>query len=515
MEKETHLHLTCKELDKFKKQLKSVENTKLQALRELEKANRTLQELTNKLETVSESKQAALEATEVAKARAKQLEESKSTQPQLYGAGWKQDVDSEIEQYKASTAELNFAKQELTNLRQDFDSALEAKLAAFQEAADAKHGAKVNREKLTGLSKEIGTMRSTLNQVKLASVQAQEGHSKLMAEKEARLQSKRNAKEGVEKKICSLKEEFDDDPELAGKLEEMLEETNEAIGVLQEQLKAVRDSDLDSLRIATSEINDARKTLEQVLEEKISLQSLVEYLKMELEKVKRDKKELLEKESETALLSERLHIELVKSKEEREVARAGENKGEGMRLKLQELSLEAVNATKEAEELKRKAEALKQEAETFRKIAKEAGEKLQIAMKEAEEAKAREEHANAQIQNSTTRGTNNEVKSSGSKGKIKLSAEEFEALTGKAERAGNSADIEVESAMAQVDAITERENEVSQRLEAVLKEIEDIKAATQDSLKKADMAEAAKQAVESELSKWRQKEHKKNNHQVG
>ncbi|XP_075084690.1 WEB family protein At5g55860-like [Nicotiana tabacum] len=77
-EKESQLNLALRELDSLKQQIKSTETTKGNALRELENAKITLQELTSQLETLCKSKQAAIEATEAAKARARQLQDEKS-----------------------------------------------------------------------------------------------------------------------------------------------------------------------------------------------------------------------------------------------------------------------------------------------------------------------------------------------------------------------------------------------------------------------------------------------------
>ena len=45
--------------------------------------------------------------------------------------------------------------------------------------------------------------------------------------------------------------------------------------------------------------------------------------------------------------------------------------------------------------------------------------------------------------------------------------------------------------------------------EATQEEIEDIKPATEEALKRAEMTEATERAVERELQRWREKEQKK------
>ncbi|XP_047268339.1 WEB family protein At1g12150-like [Capsicum annuum] len=522
LEKESRLHLALRELDSFKEQIRSTETTKAQALRDLEKAKRTLQALTGKLETLSESKQSAIEATETAKARAIELEEEKSSKPVVGTDAWKQNVEAEREQYRTSSGELNSAKQELTNLRQDFDAALEAKLAAFQEAADAQHNAAINRERLGKLSKEVTTLQETLGQVKIASLQAQEEHEKLIADKETHLHSLKTAKEEAEEKIKVLKE--DPDSQLVTEnLIEKLEVTNEAMHVLQEQLNKVRALDLEAYNKANAELDAAKNVLKVIAAEESSLRSTVDSLKQEVERVKGELNELKKKSEEKEFLIENLKLELENSKKDLETSISATTKAGGdsndLPSRIQQLTSEANQYSKEAEEMKKSAEILRQDAKTKQETTKETEEKLKIALKEAEEAKAAQKLADDKIHNpsstsTTTTTTANDANddddkkhsSEPSNGKIRLSVEEFEALKKRVEGIKNDADIKVATVMAQVETINANEKHAKEKLEGLLKEKEDINIATQDALKTTEMAEAAKLIVEGELQKWRQKE---------
>ncbi|KAK6791160.1 hypothetical protein RDI58_010241 [Solanum bulbocastanum] len=520
LEKESRLHLALRELDGLKEQIRSTETTKTHALRDLEKAKRTLQELTGKLETLCETKQAAIEATETAKARAIELEEQKSNKPPVGTDVWKQNVEAEKEQYRTSSGELNSAKQELTNLRQDFDAALTAKLAAFQEAADAQHNAAINRERLGKLSKEVTTLRETLEQVKVASLQAQNEHEKLIQDKEVHLYSLKTAKEEAEEKIRTLKE--DPDSQLVTEnLIEKLEVTNEAIHALQEQLNKVRALDLDAYNKANEELNATKNMLTEIVAEESSLRGIVESLTPEAERVKGELNELNKKAEETESLVENLKLELENSKKDLETSISAKTHGEGdsndLPSRIQQLTSEANQYTKEANEMKKNTELLKQDAQSAHETTKETEEKLKIALKEAEEAKAAEKLADEKIHNqsrnnktddSTNDNNNDEKRSSSesSNGKIRLSIEEFEALKRKVEGIKNDADIKVATVMAQVETINANEKQANEKLEGLLKEKEDIKTATQEALKTTEMAEAAKLVVEGELQKWRIKE---------
>ncbi|XP_073147217.1 WEB family protein At5g55860-like isoform X2 [Henckelia pumila] len=475
LEKETQHHMMLRELDHYRDQLRNAETAKAQALRDLQRANRTMVDLTNKLETLSESKQAAIQSTEAAKTRATQLEKQKSMRAQLGSDAWKIDVDNERELYKASAGELIAAKQELTNLRQDFDAAIEGKLAAFQQAEDAQHSIKVNEERHSQLSNEVATLRETLDQVKAASSRAIEEHSIIMEEKEALLQNHKAGKEEVEEEVKRLMEEYESEEVL----EEKLEATTEAIRVMREQLNAVREADLSSLATVESELGDAKRGLQEAVAEEKAIQSCVESLKLELEGLKRELSESEQKALETESAIQQMQADVEKIKIEK--------------------------ALLEAEVMRRDAEAYKQEAELARIAAKEAEEKLEIALKEVEAAKLAEKLADDQIHNSP-RTDADDSRSGGSARKIKLSVEEFESMKKKIEDLTNKAEVNVATAMAQVEIVNTNERQVAAKVDGILKEMADIQSETEDALKRAEMAEAAKKVVEGELLKWRREQ---------
>ncbi|XP_073297339.1 WEB family protein At5g55860-like [Primulina huaijiensis] len=475
LEKETQHHMMLRKLDYYKDQMRNAETAKAQALRELQRANRTMVDLTNKLETLSESKQDAIRSTEAAKNRATHLEKQKFMRAQLGSDAWKIDVDNERELYKASAGELIAAKQELTNLRQDFDAAIEGKLAAFQQAEDAQHAIKVNEERQSQLSNEVAALMETLDQVKTASSQAIEAHMRIMEEKEALLQNHKTGKEEVGEEMKRLMEEYE--PEEV--LEEKLEATTKAIRVMREQLNTVRESDLSSLATVASELDDAKWALQEVIGEEKAIQSSVESLKLELEGLKRERSESEQKALETESAIQQMQTDVEKIKTEKTIL--------------------------EAEVMRRDAESFKQEAESARIAAKEAEEKLEIALKEAEAAKLAEKLADDQIRNSP-RTDDADSRGSGSMRKIKLSVEEFESMKKKIENLINKADVNVATAMAQVEIVNTNERQVVTKVDEILKEMADIQSETEDALKRAEMAEAAKKVVEGELLKWRREE---------
>ncbi|KAI3848202.1 hypothetical protein MKW92_028318 [Papaver armeniacum] len=69
--------------------------------------------------------------------------------------------------------------------------------------------------------------------------------------------------------------------------------------------------------------------------------------------------------------------------------------------------------------------------------------------------------------------------------------------------------MKIAAAIAQVEAIKESEKEAQRKLETNWKEIEEIKVATEEATKRAEMAEMAKKAIEGELRRWREREQKR------
>ncbi|XP_068643413.1 WEB family protein At5g55860-like [Aristolochia californica] len=508
--KETELHLTFKELNAFKEQLKNAEITRTQALAELEKAKGTVEELTQKLKTVTKAKESALKATEAAKNEEEQLEDRNSGDEKVDGS-WKDELDNVREQYTAAISELDVAKQELRQIRQDFDASISVKVSAYKQAECAELAAAANVDKTSELSKDIALVQDSLAHVKLACLQAQQEQARILSEKDVQKKSSKLALEEIHKKLDSLKKEFD--PEMARILEEKLAKTTGEVGVLEQELEKVKLSDLESVNTVTAELDDAKGTLQKVAEKESTLRNLEESLKREIESVKKEHSEMKEKEAEAESVAGSLHVRLRKTKSELEEATAAEAKVRGaseeLMSTLQQLSLECQNAKKEAEKMKKEADELKRDAEAARVALTETEKQLAVALREAEGAKASEVIALDQIKILSEKTNASRASTSELAAGITISKEENETLSRKVDESNCLAEMKVAAALAQAEAVRASENEALKRLEVMRKEIEETEAATAEALKRAEMAEAAKRAVEGELRRWREREQKK------
>ncbi|KAL4562940.1 hypothetical protein LXL04_026971 [Taraxacum kok-saghyz] len=496
--KETQLHWILKDIDKHREYVKNAEATREKALKELDKANKTIQELTNMLDAASESKNGSIQAIEASDTRLQELEELKSTKKEASDhEAWQETVDNERSQYKTAANQLIAAKQEFNNLKQDFDLALEAKLAAVQRAAEAQHAAELNRKKVKELSKDVVEMSVTLERVKFASGKAEDDYAKLVDENEIQLKSKKNANEETELKIQSLKKETED----TVSLQKRLEETTGAVTVIEEQLKEVRAVDIELLKNANSELDDAKKLLEETKGEEISLREAMESLKLEVEDVKKEVSISIEEELNREKLQtdlEQMEVEFQQAVTEKTLATT---EAEEIELKIREMLLEAEKARAEEDELKRQVEKLWREAQLSETEIHDAETNLEVAEKEVEEAQSAKELANDQMRE---RSCTKEVTNSDSDNMILLSTMEFEALSKVAEEAVIEADTKVEGIMDEVETIRENERGILEKLEKSMEEQKEIEAGISEAVKSAKVADEARKTIESELRKWRE-----------
>ncbi|KDP35511.1 hypothetical protein JCGZ_08949 [Jatropha curcas] len=432
------------------------ETAKAKAVRELEKAKITLNDLTTRLKIANESKLSALEAIETVKKQTKKLEVTKS-QRYLGNAG--QELEEARDHYMKIATQLAIAKQELTKFRQDFDSVAETKSASLQQAAEAKRSMNINIERINELSKQLKDMQESAQQLRAASLQGQGQAAKMVAEKEAHIQACKTSKQEVEKKIVLLRKECNETENLKAKLAERTEE----IQILQDEMRKVHALEMDKVKLVTAELNEATKRLQEVAMEENLLRNSVTSIKMELEDVKRERTEFEEKV-------------------------------------LDKLSSEAENARKDVEMIRSDIIKLREEREKAILKVEESKEKLDILLEELEEAKIAEKTVHEEMKNLS----NEKDKASDNNNMINISLEELESLKRKMAECESIAEAKEAEVRTKIEIINETRIIVEKRLEENSKSIEELKEATEIALRSAEMAESAQSVVEGELRRWRQ-----------
>ncbi|KAF3497589.1 hypothetical protein DY000_02057836, partial [Brassica cretica] len=483
-DKETQLMLAHKQFLKIKQKLNNAEITRSRALSDLSNAKKTMEELTNKLEAVNKSKQSAIDTKETVQQREEQLEHDKShgSPPHHH------ELDVAREQYLSTTIELDAAKQQLNKIKQSFDSAMDLKATALNQAAEAKRALQVNSAKVNELSKEIGDMKDAIHQLKLAATQNLEEYANIVKEKDDLRECYKTAVEEAEKKLLVLRKEYQ--PELSRNLEAKLIETTSEIEVLREEMKKAHESEMNTVKIITNELNEATMKLQEAADEEGSLRNLVNSLRMELEEMRREREELHRREAERLEDEERKKVEALKEES----------------LKLEEMKSEALGARNEAEEMNRKIESLKKETDSAMIAAEEAEKRLELVIREVEEAKAAEEKVREEMKMISQKQESKKQDEESSGSKIKITVQEFESLKRGAGETEKAVEKKLGDIEAELEEINKRKAEADNKLGASLKAIEEMKHATDLAQKAADSAEAAKSVVESELKRWRQKE---------
>ncbi|KAF2591793.1 hypothetical protein F2Q70_00041822, partial [Brassica cretica] len=483
-DKETQLMLAHKQFLKIKQKLNNAEITRSRALSDLSNAKKTMEELTNKLEAVNKSKQSAIDTKETVQQREEQLEHDKShgSPPHHH------ELDVAREQYLSTTIELDAAKQQLNKIKQSFDSAMDLKATALNQAAEAKRALQVNSAKVNELSKEIGDMKDAIHQLKLAATQNLEEYANIVKEKDDLRECYKTAVEEAEKKLLVLRKEYQ--PELSRNLEAKLIETTSEIEVLREEMKKAHESEMNTVKIITNELNEATMKLQEAADEEGSLRSLVNSLRMELEDMRREREELQQREAERLEVEERKKVEALKEES----------------LRLEEMKQEALVARNEAEEMNRKIENLKKETDSAMIAAEEAEKRLELVIKEVEEAKAAEEKVREEMKMISQKQESRKQDEESSGSKIKITVQEFESLKRGAGETENAMEKKLAGIAAELEEINARKAEADNKLGTSLKAIEEMKHAKDLAQKAADSAEAAKSVVESELKRWRQKE---------
>ncbi|GJU17461.1 WEB family protein [Tanacetum coccineum] len=405
--KETKLHLAQKELDKLKERLRSAETTRTGALSELERAKRTVDDLTKKLEVINEAKESAIKATEAATDQAKQLDVGETN----INSVLKQDLENTKEQYAAVFKELDAAKQELRRIRHDCEAVIEEKTEAGREETEAEIMSKAGSDRVDEISNEIISVKEMIEAAAL---------------------------EESAKKLLSLREQID--PKVSKDLETQFAETNSEIKKLQSELENARISDIDALKNVTVELDGAKESLQKVAEEELSLKTKIELesacveeakvtgasdemtstlqqlvtetetAKKESEDMKQKAEELKKESEETAVVLEEKERKLVIALREAEEAKTAELKaldeiklisertdsarastsGSGSKITISREEFESLS--RKAEESEKlagmKVEAAMAQIEAVRASEKEAVKRLEATQKEIDELKA-------------------------------------------------------------------------------------------------------------------------------
>lgn len=495
-----------KKLKKHKEQLKQCEAIRTHAVEELKKAKRTVAEMKEKLATIDKSREIA---TEEARNISMELEGNSVGQDTYGDDTCKPELDNARKQYEVVIAKLYNAKQDLRKMKNEFEASSILKVSSIQKEKDAKKCAHSSAEQQSQLSEEITFVEESLMQINLASKHAKKEELKILAEKDSLCQSYKVAMEEIERKLASLKKVHH--VELVANLEIKLAETSKEIELVQKKIQNSKISKLNFAKTLKMELHDSKEILQKVAEEGIFLHNLLESLKSEHENVMKEHVKLEEKETESDCLVNNLHVQIQRSKVELERAILEESKARAefrdLMSSLEKLTSESENVIKNSGIMKKNTQELMGETKEARFALIEAEKKHQTALIDAEKTKNAKEITLNQIklisENSNQPKTST---TSGSGTNIVVTAEKFKSFSQRAKDSERLAEIKMAPSMAQLEVVIASEKELNKKINAIHEEGKEIELATQDALKKAELHDAARIAMEQDLKGWRERD---------
>ncbi|VYS63001.1 unnamed protein product [Arabidopsis thaliana] len=453
-DKEMQLLLAEQEMDRVKICLDGSVAAKAQALSDLDSAQRKAADLRVKLESIKHSRKCAISTKHTMNQRLEQLQSEN------------QETESTREDYILITAELFMAKYELAELKQQFNLSVEERLAELQRAEEAECASMVNSNKIKDMSHDIAEMRDAAERLNSDAARKKEEEEQIKEESIALRETYVCKKLEAKQRLEDLKR--DCDPELKKDIEELMEISTENER-LQEEIKL------------SGELKEAKSAMQEIYDEESSYKSLVGSLTVELDGVQRENRELKGKEKERQEAEEGEWVEASR--------------------KVDEIMREAEKTRKEAEEMRMNVDELRREAAAKHMVMGEAVKQLEIVGRAVEKAKTAEKRAVEDMKVLTEKKeslTHDEPDK-----KIRISLKEYEELRGKHEESERMVQFKAKTVAAQLEEINESRIEGERKLEEKIKEMEELKAAIDGALRKAEIAEEAHSIVDAELRKWK------------
>ncbi|XP_010922459.1 protein PLASTID MOVEMENT IMPAIRED 2 isoform X2 [Elaeis guineensis] len=468
--------------------------------------------------TRSRAKELALQIDESnAKAREQKLELQSMRKPE-FGDG----------QYAEVMQELSTVKKELSRLKLDVASALEAKAKAEKETEASRSKASSYSRSVKGLRREIYAANEEHVLVELARIEAEREFREIEAQRVAEAAQFAKKIEATNKKIKDISNEIN----LAKELEMKLEITNSDINILQNEMELVRamerkhqKNDLfkdvnktveeesesrSMLRSAEAELKAAKKELASIKEEGFQLMASMDLIREELMHTAEETKRLKKLEMKTDSTVQHLNSKLLKAKSKLESATRADERARAivsnLSAALQQLHTEVESAKEEKELVSEETRSIKMEIEKTDLDISSVEERLQAAVRELEAVKASEAVALKKLRRVTERTIKSRASWILSSSNITISKCEYDYLNKRAADAQVVAEKKVAAAQAWIKALKAGEKEILMKTELAKREIKELKGVEDRELCDMEKSLAAQKTLEEELCNWRQKE---------
>lgn len=468
----------------------------------------------------SRAKELSLQIEECsAKASARKLE-LQSMRKEEFGDG----------QYAEVMTELNTVKKELSRLKLDVASALEAKVKAEKETEASRSKANSYSRTVEGLRREIDVANEEHVLVELARIEAEREFREIEAQRVAGSAEFAKKMEATKKKIEDISNEIN----RAKQLEMKLEVTNSDINVLQNEMELVRamerkhqkKNDLfkdanktieerseegrSLLRSAEAELEAAKKELTSIKEKGFQLMASMDLIREELMHTAQETRRLKKVEMKADSTVQHLNSKLLKAKSKLESATRADERARAIvsnvSAALQQLQTEVELAKKEKELVGEETKSIRMEIEKTDLDISSAEERLQAAVQELEAIKASEALALKNLRRLTERTIKARASLVPHSSTVTISKWEHDYLNQRAADAQVVADKKVAAAQAWIEALKAGEKEILMKTELAKREIKELRGVEDRELHDMEKSLVAQRTLEEELCNWRQKE---------
>lgn len=478
------LHKSGRELGMYIESRKASDSAKAKAEAELNKAKKTVQELTLLIEQSN-----------------RRLKSVK-----------KLEIDGNGGNYAQIISELEDAKQELSKLKLDVSYVLKEKVAAEKEVMELRVKTEEDSKLVESLKVEVDAAEEEHVLVELAKIEALKECREVERERE---REKKEALESVEK-MRKRRKEMKKEIKRSKEYENVLGETLADIEMLETQLKLVKDMErnvpknqrgkdaLTVLKEVTEATEAKKEELDSLNAELLYLGDVMDALRKELKKVRGEAArfdKIIEKDD---AMIERLNAKLLIGKGRLEAVSADEERisslADNLTCSLEKLKNDEEAAKKEEVSLKEEARIIKKTETGFGGEEKELLSKLE----ELEKAKQAESLALEKLESIVERTIETREMDSRSSSTITISRFEYEYLSGQARHAEETAEKKVEAAMAWVEALKASTKEIEMKTETLERESGKTMVEEERASFRMQRSLSIKRLVQNEIEKFKE-----------
>lgn len=510
------LHMAKRDLVRYKENRRAAESAKVKAESELSEAKRTVKELVLQIEKSNLKVKAQVRDME-------RLNKLSKRQDMALIVG-----SDESHQYAEVIRELEGVKQELSKLKLEMASVLEAKTRAEKEIATSISKLSSNMSHAEALRKKIDEANEEQVLVELAQIEALKEFGEIQAQREKEAREFSSAMQETKNKRKNVKEEISSSTDLESKLAVTLYDVN----LIQHELKLAKDKDAkvqrndsmkhlggsfregkqleDSslLKSITEELQTAKKELASTREEGFQFMASMDILRNELKHVTEETVQLKKVKEKADITAQNLNSKLLRAKSKLETATAVEEKARStlssLSVTLEQLKTEAEVARKEKKLICEETAKIKAEIRNTDSQIDLTEEKLQYAIQELDAVKKSESSALQNLKNVIENTMRSRASASQHSSSITISKFEYEYLTGHAAMAEEIADKKVAAAQAWIEALKASEKEILMKIELAHGDIRETRVEEEKEIYRTESSLSAKRMVEGELPKWRQ-----------